>query len=581
MVNEKGDLSGQSSAENPVGNPVGNSASVPAAERAPFLCHERQAEEATVELATRDAGTKSRRTDHAESLSASLRVSSTGVNIVDRENGDIIGRGTVTPEIAQVLLDRFRNHGTQQFPFVVVPAGASLDSVRRNNPFLFLAIVATMIFDNPFLQHQLGEEIEQQAFQRILLHADKSLDLLQGLLVYTAWYCHFYRRDKHQEFLLSQLCVTLAHELGIDEAERKRDNQCTQGSDQESSSSLTNAKMRALLGTYCISCFHMEYCCQSLTQLKEYITDELIQHFVRSQELGRRIVDTFSYDDLNNGEIRGELLITMASEAFIRDLHCLRLELAETLHENILFSLEFQVLCILINEVALHDELWNSHPDPASNFPSITRSKMLLSSLNSCKSFLHAFISYQNRDLYYLTVFIIPRLYYVFITLLKLVFLDFDNRGEDNSQQADQTTPESQNQPWHMMNIAQESDFFALASRVLQKFTAVATDFIGPEGQRDAMSNFASAMKILMTGYEKQMNEKQTTMVNAETAKMPDLEESSDTVVESTPYTSRGADNDDSNEVLDLSSVDQLSWDLSDNILWDEMLNTFSMLPFS
>jgi hypothetical protein len=192
--------------------------------------------------------------------STQSRISSIGVNNPDSEIGDIVDRGVITQELAQLLLDRFRTNAAQQFPFVTIPVGASLNAVRNETPFLFLAVVATMIFDNPFLQHQLGEEVRQQAFQKILLGAEKSLDLLQGLLIFTAWYCHFYRADKHQEFLLSQLCVTLAHDLGIDKPKKReadRLDQCKPVFNTELSSSLANAQMRAYLGTYCVSCLYV------------------------------------------------------------------------------------------------------------------------------------------------------------------------------------------------------------------------------------------------------------------------------------------------------------------------------------
>jgi hypothetical protein len=78
----------------------------------------------------------------------------------------------------------------------------------------------------------------------------------------------------------------------------------------------------------------MEHCCQSIAGVKEYPTDELIEHIVRSQELARRIFDAFSYDDLNNGEIRGELIVTLTSDAFIRDLDRLQLALPRDLQQN-------------------------------------------------------------------------------------------------------------------------------------------------------------------------------------------------------------------------------------------------------
>src|SRR4051794_8995561 len=62
--------------------------------------------------------------------STPVPVSSVRVNSIDGETRDIIDRNAVTPELAQILLDRFRTSGSQQFPFVVIPANAPLEAVR-------------------------------------------------------------------------------------------------------------------------------------------------------------------------------------------------------------------------------------------------------------------------------------------------------------------------------------------------------------------------------------------------------------------------------------------------------------------
>src|ERR1700749_3229396 len=85
----------------------------------------------------------------------------------------------------------------------------------------------------------------------------------------------------------------------------------------------------------------------------------------------------------------------------------------------------------MINEAALHEEFWMIASDTQqalglSSSP-VARSNMLWRSLRSCKDFIHTFLSYRDQDLFYLTAFIFPRLCYVFITLAKLVFLDFDS----------------------------------------------------------------------------------------------------------------------------------------------------------
>ena len=43
------------------------------------------------------------------------------------------------------------------------------------------------------------------------------MDLLRGLLVHSAWYQYFAKQGHGQLFMLSQLCVTVAYDLGLPE----------------------------------------------------------------------------------------------------------------------------------------------------------------------------------------------------------------------------------------------------------------------------------------------------------------------------------------------------------------------------
>jgi hypothetical protein len=79
---------------------------------------------------------------------------------------------------------------------------------------------------------------------------------------------------------------------------------------------------------------YMEDCCASLTEAREYPTDALIRPLVESQKLARRIFDTFSYDDLNNVEVRGDLMIALMKEAFTRDLERLQFEVPQNLQQG-------------------------------------------------------------------------------------------------------------------------------------------------------------------------------------------------------------------------------------------------------
>ena len=67
--------------------------------------------------------------------------------------------------------------------------------------------------------------------------------------------------------------------------------------------------------------------------------DEFIPSLVQSQQITRRIVELFSYDDIPSGEIRGEFLVLSTSESLVRDLNRLQMDVPHDLQRprNILF----------------------------------------------------------------------------------------------------------------------------------------------------------------------------------------------------------------------------------------------------
>ena len=147
-------------------------------------------------------------------------------------------------------LETFRQGFVNYFPFVVVPPTVSVEDLRYDNPFLFLCIMAVTSFEDPMLQRRLGQEIKKQISNRLVMGNEASMDLLQGLLVFVAWYQYFCVPGKHQYFLMLQLCVNMCHELRLDlneKGKRGLEEAQTQGKERNP------AEIRALLGTYCLS----------------------------------------------------------------------------------------------------------------------------------------------------------------------------------------------------------------------------------------------------------------------------------------------------------------------------------------
>lgn len=125
---------------------------------------------------------------------------------------DPIEAGVLDEQHAVRLVEEFKTSFIPTFPFVLVESDAA--TLRQQQPFLFLAILTITSIDTPPIQHLLADEMKRQ-LGRIIEHSRKSLDILQGLLVYAAWYHTFYAPSTQQIAIIVQLCVALVQDLGL------------------------------------------------------------------------------------------------------------------------------------------------------------------------------------------------------------------------------------------------------------------------------------------------------------------------------------------------------------------------------
>jgi hypothetical protein len=98
----------------------------------------------------------------------------------------IIERRKVTLEEAEGLLSSFRRKASY-FPFVQIPAESAVPSLSRTSPFLLLAILASASIRDPPLYYQLNHEFKRILSAKVIVEGRKSLDFIQGILVYVGW----------------------------------------------------------------------------------------------------------------------------------------------------------------------------------------------------------------------------------------------------------------------------------------------------------------------------------------------------------------------------------------------------------
>lgn len=102
------------------------------------------------------------------------------------EPDDIIRKGIISYNKAENLLQAFGTH-MPNFPYVVIEAHVSLDSLRREKPFLLLSILNISARSNIQLRDQLEAELRETLARRVVVNCERSLDLVQGLLIYLTW----------------------------------------------------------------------------------------------------------------------------------------------------------------------------------------------------------------------------------------------------------------------------------------------------------------------------------------------------------------------------------------------------------
>ncbi len=92
----------------------------------------------------------------------------------------------VTLDQAERLLSTFRGMSTY-FPFIQIPTESNVPSLSRTSPFLLLAILTTASIGEPTLYHQIDHEFKRILSSKVIVEGRKSLDFLEGLLIYIAW----------------------------------------------------------------------------------------------------------------------------------------------------------------------------------------------------------------------------------------------------------------------------------------------------------------------------------------------------------------------------------------------------------
>ncbi|OQE35172.1 hypothetical protein PENCOP_c014G04006 [Penicillium coprophilum] len=132
------------------------------------------------------------------------------------EFADMIDRGIVDYKTTSAAFDRYIHQMAPELPFVVFPPGTTMGEVRRNKPYLFLAIIGAAIgVFNPDVQTILVNEIYRLIAEHVVVKGQKSLELVQTIMVCSIWYLPPDNFEELKFYSLTHMAALMAIDLGL------------------------------------------------------------------------------------------------------------------------------------------------------------------------------------------------------------------------------------------------------------------------------------------------------------------------------------------------------------------------------
>jgi hypothetical protein len=127
---------------------------------------------------------------------------------------DVVDRGVISLELARKLVSHYQTNLYPQYPQVYIPCSA--DELRESKPTLFLAVIAAGAeSEDGALATALDNEVLQEYANRSVVQSEKSVELVQALLVSAVWYLppNKFGQLKYYEYI--HMAATMAADIGI------------------------------------------------------------------------------------------------------------------------------------------------------------------------------------------------------------------------------------------------------------------------------------------------------------------------------------------------------------------------------
>ena len=123
---------------------------------------------------------------------------------------------TIDTATAADLFDIYNKDLVEHYPVVVFPGTLCVERLRIEKPTLFLSVMAAAAMrSQPQLSTTLNKQVLEAYATRIFLNSEKSLELVQSMIVTAVWYSPPDGSSQHKYYEYIHMAATMALDLGL------------------------------------------------------------------------------------------------------------------------------------------------------------------------------------------------------------------------------------------------------------------------------------------------------------------------------------------------------------------------------
>ncbi|KAK4044267.1 hypothetical protein C8A01DRAFT_31581 [Parachaetomium inaequale] len=323
-------------------------------------------------------------------------------------------------EAAEDVLQQYRQKYVPCFPFVPIPAGWTAHHLSVHQPVLFAVIVHAVAAPTYPARAAFHKWFRQCLAQEVVGDQRKTLEMLQAILVFTAWGAYYLCAEPRGTDMM-QLAMSLLYDLGLN-------------TPPAATREHTLQEQRAALGCFYICSGaapifrqaatptftpYMNQCCERLAQLHDEPSDSYLAGLVRMQLLASRWAAAFPPPELSVGtpDIFDEPTYRAMTSAFT-ELERISNDLPDTTKCNpLLWTTNSHALLVRIASTAIYmqaaprpttSRATTSNPPTPSPSPSqnqnqnqnqTNRTSTLQTCLTACLATVTAYLTIPPSDL--------------------------------------------------------------------------------------------------------------------------------------------------------------------------------------